>query len=144
MQGLLAPSVIGRCRSGAAIPCVATSFGVLGTNGPCPRSALAERICRACPRQSARRSGVEVRAVAEVDAPRRESSASVTIDNKRDTTFTVVCIEGYSKPGLLTSLSGTFRDLGLDVGKVWFEKPRSMHHVRASRIIMHQSVEGTM
>ncbi len=56
--------------------------------------------------------------MAEVESPRRGGSASVSIDNKRDSTFTVVSIEGYSKPGLLTSLSGTFRDLGLDVGKV--------------------------
>ena len=81
-------------------------------------SGLAARRYRACPRQSARRSTMEVRAVAEVEAPRREGSVSVIIDNKSDSTFTVVSIQGYSKPGLLTSLSGTFRDLGLDVGKV--------------------------
>ena len=51
----------------------------------------------------------------------------MTIDNKRDPTFTVVSIEGYSKPGLLTSLSGTFRDLGLDVGKVCHWKHSAMH-----------------
>lgn len=42
----------------------------------------------------------------------------VSIDNTQDGTFTVVTISGYNKPGLLTSISGTFRDLGLDVGKV--------------------------
>ena len=52
----------------------------------------------------------------------------MSIDNKRDSTFTVVTIEGYSKPGLLTSLSSTFRDLGLDVGKVCFRKLCSTQH----------------
>lgn len=56
--------------------------------------------------------------MAEVEASRRGGEASVSLDNSSDPSFTVVTIEGDSKPGLLTSLSGTFRDLGLDVGKV--------------------------
>lgn len=40
------------------------------------------------------------------------------IDNGQDSTYTVVTVEGYNRPGLLSSLSAAFRDLGLDVGKV--------------------------
>ena len=40
------------------------------------------------------------------------------IDNNQDSAYTVVTVEGYNRPGLLSSLSAAFRDLGLDVGKV--------------------------
>ncbi|CAL8466863.1 g6399 [Coccomyxa elongata] len=47
----------------------------------------------------------------------KDEGVLVSIDNAQDDTFTVVTISGYNRPGLLTSISGTFRDLGLDVGK---------------------------
>ena len=68
------------------------------------------------PRQAARQTA-RIRAVAEVDAPAQEEDVSVSIDNAEDSSYTVVKVEGYNRPGLLTSLSGAFRDLGLDVGK---------------------------
>lgn len=61
---------------------------------------------------------VSVRAAASVEAPAQDEGVLVSIDNAQDDTFTVVTISGYNRPGLLTSISGTFRDLGLDVGKV--------------------------
>jgi glycine cleavage system regulatory protein len=58
-----------------------------------------------------------VRAVAEAE---RASSApegvSVSIDNSQ-ADATVISVEGYNRPGLLTALTATFRDLGLDVTK---------------------------
>ena len=56
--------------------------------------------------------------MAEVDAPSQKQDVSVSIDNAGNSSYTVVVVEGYNRPGLLTSLSGAFRDLGLDVGKV--------------------------
>ena len=63
---------------------------------------------------------ISVRAAASVEAPAQDEGVLVSIDNAQDDTFTVVTISGYNRPGLLTSISGTFRDLGLDVGKVIF------------------------
>lgn len=70
------------------------------------------------PSPKSARLGLQVRAVAEIEAPTPKSEVSVLIDNAQDSNFTVVTIAGYNRPGLLTSISGTFRDLGLDVGKV--------------------------
>ena len=61
---------------------------------------------------------VSVRAAASVEAPTQDAGVYVSIDNAQDSVFTVVTISGFNRPGLLTSISGTFRDLGLDVGKV--------------------------
>lgn len=118
MQGLLSPTLHGQCRSSAARAPLGSGVASLKGPGSCSSSSLAPSRWRTCPRQSAKRSGLEVRAVAEVEAPKRGGEASVSIDNKSDPTYTVVSVVGYSKPGLLTSLSSTFRDLGLDVGKV--------------------------
>lgn len=51
-----------------------------------------------------------------MDSSQKEE-VSVVIDNAQDSAYTVVTIEGYNRPGLLSSLSAAFRDLGLDVGK---------------------------
>ncbi len=41
----------------------------------------------------------------------------MSIDNSQPGA-TVISVEGYNRPGLLTALTATFRDLGLDVSKV--------------------------
>ena len=53
-----------------------------------------------------------------MEKPAKTEDVSVVIDNNQDSTYTVVTVEGYNRPGLLSSLSAAFRDLGLDVGKV--------------------------
>ena len=67
----------------------------------------------------ARHAGMPlVRAVAEAERPTQASEgASVSIDNSQPGA-TVISVEGYNRPGLLTALTATFRDLGLDVSKV--------------------------
>ncbi len=69
-------------------------------------------------RPSLASQNVAVRAAASVGAPAQDEGVYVSIDNAQDSDFTVVTISGFNRPGLLTSISGTFRDLGLDVGKV--------------------------
>jgi hypothetical protein len=70
------------------------------------------------PKVVSSRQRLKIAAVAEVGAAPSKKEVSVIIDNSQDSNFTVVTIEGYNRPGLLTSISGTFRDLGLDVAKV--------------------------
>lgn len=61
----------------------------------------------------------EIRAVAEVEktSSSKSDDVTVTIDNKSDPKFTIVTIEASNHPGLLTAVTGTFLNLGLDVGK---------------------------
>lgn len=61
------------------------------------------------------RHSLIVTKVAEATPP--SSSVSVSVDNDADPTFTVISIDGESKPGLLPAITAAFRDLGLDVGK---------------------------
>ena len=118
MQGLQSsPLEAGSRRFGRVLASNGSCSYQSGNVSQCSSSPLAERH-RVSPRRNAVRSALRVRAVAEVDAPKRGGAASVSIDNSSDPKFTVVSIKGYSKPGLLTSLTGTFRDLGLDVSKV--------------------------
>lgn len=106
------------------------------TNG-CSRilnKCLLSGLARPCNATSPTRPGstcrtVSVRAAASVEAPAQNEGVLVSIDNTQDDTFTVVTISGYNRPGLLTSISGTFRDLGLDVGKV-IVYTTSKHSVR--------------
>lgn len=79
------------------------------------------------PRQS--RQSASIKAVAEVEKPAKTEEVSVVIDNNQDSAYTVVTVEGYNRPGLLSSLSAAFRDLGLDVGKVCiFLHLMALHH----------------
>jgi len=84
-----------------------------------PSSVFSRRCNAPSPtRPTSFNRNVIIRAAASVEAPAQDADVYVSIDNTQDSTFTVVTISGYNKPGLLTSISGTFRDLGLDVGKV--------------------------
>ena len=100
----LAQHLRGACRrfSGSLLPA--------GGARPCNASSPI--------RPSFTSQSVSVRAAASVEAPAQDAGVFVSIDNAQDSVFTVVTISGYNRPGLLTSISGTFRDLGLDVGKV--------------------------
>lgn len=46
---------------------------------------------------------------------------SVSIDNDTSTEYTIVTVQGANKAGLLMSVSGLFRDLGIDVTKAQVE-----------------------
>lgn len=45
----------------------------------------------------------------------------VKIDNTENETYTVITVEAENKPGLLTAMTATFRDLGIDVAKAAVE-----------------------
>jgi UTP:GlnB (protein PII) uridylyltransferase len=57
-----------------------------------------------------------IRAVAE-PIPRAKES-KVTIDNSENPQYTIVTVAGANRPGLLTALSSSFKDLALEVRKV--------------------------
>ncbi len=109
--------------AGALPSCLHT--GLMGARAPGPRIRPQQaRLQRALGPLRARRQAPRppaampaVRAVAEAE---RASSApegvSVSIDNSQ-ANATVISVEGYNRPGLLTALTATFRDLGLDVNK---------------------------
>ncbi|KAL4434815.1 hypothetical protein ABPG77_005342 [Micractinium sp. CCAP 211/92] len=73
--------------------------------------------------RAGRRHGLLVAAVAEAERSSNTSTqdsaggavASVSMDNEADPSATVIKVTGANRPGLLSSLTSTFTDLGLDV-----------------------------
>ncbi|PNH06165.1 Glycogen phosphorylase 1 [Tetrabaena socialis] len=45
----------------------------------------------------------------------------ITVDAETDAAYTVISVKAANKPGLLTSITALFRDLGVDVGKAAVE-----------------------
>jgi len=66
--------------------------------------------------QRARGESVKTHVAEPVAAP-SSSDVTVAIDNNADPKYTVVAISAPNKPGLLSAISGVFRDLSVDVGK---------------------------
>ena len=60
---------------------------------------------------------LKIKAVAEAEAPTKADAVIVSVDNKASEKYTVIKIGAPSKPGMLSTLTATFRDLGLDVIK---------------------------
>lgn len=61
-----------------------------------------------------------VRAIAE--PIQHQADVTIKIDNDESPDFTTVTVSGPNRPGLLTALSGCFKDLALDVRKVGLSK----------------------
>jgi len=71
-----------------------------------------------------RTSSMVVRATEPVSTSSTYSladSGTVSLDNDVDPTWTVLSINCTNRPGLLSALAGTFRDLALDVGRAVIE-----------------------
>ncbi|GAX74311.1 hypothetical protein CEUSTIGMA_g1760.t1 [Chlamydomonas eustigma] len=55
--------------------------------------------------------------VGAVESPAETTGIIVDVDNKFDSEYSVIYVEGNRVPGILNSLSSVLRDVGLDVGK---------------------------
>ncbi|GLI61446.1 hypothetical protein VaNZ11_003810 [Volvox africanus] len=55
--------------------------------------------------------------VAAPESPAAQGVVEVYVDNSSDANYTVITVQAANKPGLLTSITALFRDLGVDVGK---------------------------
>lgn len=76
-----------------------TKLGAIGGRNPCRK-----------------RNANVVRAIAE-PIP-HQADVTIKIDNEESAVYTTVTVSGPNRPGLLTALSGCFKDLALDVRKV--------------------------
>jgi hypothetical protein len=101
--------------------CASKAFGIKRHLGaPLARTVAPKRItplpCRAVARRAAR-----ISAVAEATPPSSDVVAPgdvrISISNEEDASYTVITVNADNRPGLLTSMTAAFRDLGLDVGK---------------------------
>ncbi|GIL74061.1 hypothetical protein Vretimale_4977 [Volvox reticuliferus] len=59
--------------------------------------------------------------VAAPESPAAQGVVEVYVDNSSDANYTVITVQAANKPGLLTSITALFRDLGVDVGKAVVE-----------------------
>ncbi|PRW61146.1 starch phosphorylase [Chlorella sorokiniana] len=90
----------------------------LPTGGRCASRQLGQRPARPqAPRIA--RAALRPRAIAEAEKPAAAAAAAggapLSIDITQEDNNTCIVVQGVSRPGLLSSLTSTFTDLGLDV-----------------------------
>lgn len=74
--------------------------------------------CRAPDRPFKRRTLIQAIRLPSLDArPQEDKFVEVSVDNKCDDQYTVITVRASNRPGLLQTVTSTFRDLGLEVAK---------------------------
>ncbi|GAQ88375.1 glycogen phosphorylase [Klebsormidium nitens] len=110
--------------------CVSAQFprrsGVQGSsffpgNSPIEfRKSLIQALthCRAPVRTLKRGTPIQAIRLPSLDAQKQEDKfAEVSVDNACDDQYTVITVRASNRPGLLQTVTSTFRDLGLEVAK---------------------------
>ncbi|GLC34950.1 Acid phosphatase pho1 [Pleodorina starrii] len=109
-QGLSAPVAAPRITSNSVpTPVVVAPIVRSKAVAPARRTVSGARSVPAPPR------------VAAPESPAAQGVVEVTVDNSSDANYTVITVQAANKPGLLTSITALFRDLGVDVGKAVVE-----------------------
>jgi UTP:GlnB (protein PII) uridylyltransferase len=54
---------------------------------------------------------------ADVESENSTPGSVITVDNESSELYTRICVNGENHPGLLTAITGMFRDFGCDVRK---------------------------
>nr|ABB88567.1 PhoB [Chlamydomonas reinhardtii]ABB88568.1 PhoB [Chlamydomonas reinhardtii] len=89
---------------------------------PAPVAVSASRSKAVAPTRRSQGPGRQVSVkVAAPESPASSGEVIVNFDNTTDSGYTVISVQANNKPGLLTSITALFRDLGVDVGKAVVE-----------------------
>ncbi|KAG2446570.1 hypothetical protein HYH02_008557 [Chlamydomonas schloesseri] len=89
---------------------------------PVPVAVSASRSKAVAPTRRSQGPGRQVSVkVAAPESPASSGEVTVSFDNISDSGYTVISVQANNKPGLLTSITALFRDLGVDVGKAVVE-----------------------